>query len=81
MEEAGAPVSGPGLAEAGIETIEGRSFRRWSGDVPSNSVIRISLPGAGMAATPVIAALVAVLALALLLAAWRIMPRPASHPC
>jgi hypothetical protein len=78
VEEPGATVSGPGLAEAEPETIEGRSFRRWSGDVPANSVIRISLPGAGTASTPVIATLVAGLALALLLAAWRIFPRGAA---
>jgi hypothetical protein len=49
-------------------------------------VVRVSLPGAGTGATPVIAALVSVLALALLLAAWRMLPRrpaltgaPGSH--
>jgi hypothetical protein len=75
VEESGATVSGPGLEEAETETLEGRTFHRWSGDVPAGTVIRISLPGAGRGATPVIAALVSVLALALLLAAWRMLPR------
>jgi hypothetical protein len=75
LEESGASASGPGLAESDSQAIEGRSFRRWTGDVPANAVIRITLPGTGGSATPVIAALVAVLALALLLAAWRLLPR------
>jgi hypothetical protein len=80
IEESGATASGPGLAEADTQTIEGRSFRRWSGDVPANAVIRIALPGGGAGSTPVIAALVAVLALALLVAAWRILPRRTPVP-
>lgn len=78
LEEPGASASGPGLAASDSQAIEGRSFRRWTGDVPVNAVVRITLPGAGGSSTPVIAALVAVLALALLLAAWRILPRRAT---
>ncbi len=78
LEESGASASGPGLVESDSQAIEGRSFRRWTGDVPANAVIRISLPGAGGSSTPVIAALVAVLALALLLAAWRLLPQRAA---
>ena len=75
LEEPGASVSGPGLAEADSQAIEGRSFRRWAGDVPSNAVVRIALPGAGFASAPVIGALVTVLALALLLAGWHVLQR------
>jgi hypothetical protein len=74
VEESGATVSGAGLSPAEIETLEGRSFHRWSGDVPANSLVRISLPGAGAGSTPVIAGLVAALALALLAAGWRMLP-------
>jgi hypothetical protein len=77
LEEPNASASGPGLAAADSQAIEGRSFRRWTGDVPANAVIRISLPGARGSSAPVIAALVSVLALALLLAGWRILPRRA----
>ena len=81
LEEAGGSVSGPGLVESDSQSIEGRSFRRWTGDVPANAVIRIALPGAGASSMPVIAALVSVLALALLLAAWRMVRSgPASAP-
>jgi hypothetical protein len=82
LEEAGATASGPGLAVADSQAIEGRTFRRWRGDLPANSVVTIALPGAGGASTPVIAALVAAFALSLLLAAWRILPRraPAAVP-
>ena len=78
LEEPNASASGPGLAAADSQAIEGRSFRRWTGDVPANAVIRISLPGARGSSAPVIAALVSVLALALLLAGWRILPRRAA---
>jgi hypothetical protein len=74
LEEPGASASGPGLAPSDSQAIEGRSFRRWTGDVPAHAVVRITLPGAGGSSTPVIAALVAALTLALLLAAWRILP-------
>ena len=78
LEEPGATVSGPGLVAADSQVLEGRSFRRWSGDVPAGAVVRISLPGTGPGSTPVVAVLVTVLALALLLAAWRIFPRRAA---
>jgi hypothetical protein len=74
LEEPGASASGPGLARSDSQAIEGRWFRRWSGDVPANAVIRISLASGGGSSGPVIAALVTVLALVLLLAAWRILP-------
>jgi hypothetical protein len=74
LEETGASATGPGLIQSDSQAIEGRSFRRWMGDVRGNTVIRIALPGAGGSSTAVIAALVAVLALALLLAAWRLLP-------
>ena len=80
LEESGGSASGPGLVESDSQSIEGRSFRRWAGDVPANAVIRVSLPGAGGSSTPVIAGLVAVLALALLLAAWRLLPRRSADP-
>jgi hypothetical protein len=74
LEESGASVSGLGLVPSDSQAIEGRSFRRWTGDVPANAVIHITLPGAGGSSTTVIAALVAVLSLGLLLAAWRLLP-------
>ncbi len=78
LEEPGASVSGAGLVEADSQTLEGRSFRRWTGDVPANAVVRITLPGEGGGSTLIIAGLVTVLGLALLLAAWRMLPRRAT---
>jgi hypothetical protein len=75
VEEPGATAVGPGLALADSQLIEGRSFQRWSGDLPANSIVRVRLPGAGAGATPILAALVALLALALVAAAWRLLPR------
>jgi hypothetical protein len=74
VEEPGATATGPGLALADSQLIEGRSFQRWSGDLPGNSTVRVTLPGVGPEGGPIIAAMVAVLALALLLAAWRVLP-------
>lgn len=74
LEDPGAAASAPGLALADSQLIEGRSFRRWSGDLPANAVVRVKLPGGGPDAAPILAAMVAVLALALMLAAWRAMP-------
>jgi hypothetical protein len=75
LEEPGAKVTAPGVALADSQLIEGRSFRRWSGDLPANAIVRVTLPGAGTDARPILAAMVAVLALALLVAAWRLLPR------
>jgi hypothetical protein len=75
LEEPGARATAPGLALADSQLIEGRSFQRWSGDLPANAIVRVTLPGAGPDAAPILAALVAVLALALLAAAWRMLPR------
>jgi hypothetical protein len=75
LEESGAKVVSPGLALADSQLIEGRSFQRWSGDLPANAIVRVALPGAGSDAAPILAAMVAVLALALLAAAWRMLPR------
>jgi hypothetical protein len=75
LEEPGARVTALGIALADSQLIEGRSFRRWSGDVPANAIVRVTLPGAGSDAAPILAAMVAVLALALLAAAWRLLPR------
>jgi len=75
LEEPGARVTAPGVALADSQLIEGRSFRRWSGDLPANAIVRVMLPGAGSNAAPILAAMVTVLALALLAAAWRLLPR------
>jgi hypothetical protein len=75
LEEPGARVTTPGVARADSQLIEGRTFQRWSGDLPANTVVRVTLPGAGSDAAPILAAMVAVLALALLAAAWRLLPR------
>jgi 5-hydroxyisourate hydrolase-like protein (transthyretin family) len=72
LEEAGGTVAGPGLEATDSQMIEGRSFRRWSGDVPARAVVRVTLPGAA-GATPILAVLVGLLALSLLVAAWRML--------
>ncbi len=75
LEERGATATAPGLTLADSQVIEGRSFRRWSGDLPANATVRVMLPGARADTTPILAGMVAVLALALLAAAWRMLPR------
>jgi hypothetical protein len=80
LEEPSATASGPGLALADSQLIEGRSFRRWTGDLPANALVRVTLPGSPPDAAPVLAALVAALALGLLAAAWRTLLRPRAMP-
>lgn len=75
LEEPGAMAAAPGLALVDSQLIEGRSFRRWSGNLPPNTIVRVTLPRAAADAGPILAAMVAVLALALLAAAWRLLPR------
>jgi hypothetical protein len=75
LEEPGATASAPGLALADSQLIEGRSFRRWTGDVPANAVVRVMLPGTTSGGTPILAAMVAFLVLALIVGAWRLLPR------
>jgi hypothetical protein len=75
LEEPGATASAPGMALADSQLIEGRSFRRWTGDLPANTTVRVILPGTGPDAGPILAALVTALALGLLVAAWRALPR------
>jgi hypothetical protein len=80
LEEPGASITAPGLALADSQVIEGRSFRRWSGDLPANAIVRVTLPGAGADAAPILAAMVALLAVALLAGAWRVLPRARAIP-
>jgi hypothetical protein len=81
VEEAGALVSGPGLAPADTQTVLGRSFRRWTGEVPAGGLIRVELPGPGGDAPWLLAALVSGVALALFVAALRLRRRaPAAGP-
>ncbi|MBA3522626.1 MAG: hypothetical protein H0T90_09015 [Gemmatimonadales bacterium] len=75
VEEVGASASGAGLALADSQTIDGRSFRRWTGEMSPGTVMRVTLPGAGRATVPVLAALVGALALALAAAAWLLLAR------
>jgi hypothetical protein len=75
VEEEGATVAGPGIALADSQVIEGRAFPRWSGDVAPNTIVRVTLPGADPTAPRILAVLVLVLALALVAAAWRLLPR------
>ena len=72
VEETGARVTGEGLAPADTQNVLGRSFRRWTGQLPANAVIRVELPGADRTPTALLAALVGALALGLAAAAWRL---------
>jgi hypothetical protein len=78
VAESGADVSGPGIAFADTQVIEGRSYRRFTGSVAAGSTIRIGFPGAGLASRWVLPALVAVVAGALILAGvWAALREPA----
>ncbi|HET6798824.1 MAG TPA: hypothetical protein VFH40_16835 [Gemmatimonadales bacterium] len=75
-EEPDVGVNGQGIEFADSQMLQGRSFRRWTGVVPQGSVIRVTLPVRNANSTVVLAALVGTMTLALVLAAWRLVPRP-----
>jgi hypothetical protein len=65
-EEPGVQVSAPGIAPVDTQVIQGRSFRRWTGTVPANGVLRIRLPGLTGPPRWILPTLVSALAAALL---------------
>jgi hypothetical protein len=73
-------VSGAPLALADSQLIERRVFQRWTGTVPAGAVIRVALVGSRKTPVAVLGGLVAGLALALLLAGWRLVARSRPRP-
>jgi hypothetical protein len=74
-EEADAVVSGGTLVFADSQTLQGRSFRRWTGAGTAGGHLRIVLPGGPRTPEWILSALVAAVALALAVAAWRQLTR------
>jgi hypothetical protein len=77
VEERSARVSGGTLALADSQVIEGRSFRRYTGNVPAGGTVVIAVGAAGAAAATRVAlpVLVGAVAVALAAAAWWIIRR------
>jgi hypothetical protein len=79
VEERDVRVSGGTLALADTQVIQGRNFRRWTGEVPAGGIVRISVGGGGgtvATSRRVLVPLVGAVALALALAAWRLLRKP-----
>jgi hypothetical protein len=78
VEERNVRVSGGTLALADSQVIEGRSFRRYTGNVPAGGTVVLSVGAAGAAAATRVALPVLVGAVAVMLAAavWWIIRRP-----
>ena len=78
VEERNARVSGGTLALADSQVIEGRSFRRYTGNVPAGGIVVLAVGAAGAAAAARLALPVLVGAVALMLAAaaWWLIRRP-----
>ena len=76
IEDPGAVVTGPGLARADTQVVLGRTFRRWTGSVPGDGVVRITLPG--IAGTPawLLPLLVGIVAVALGVVLRRVFRAP-----
>jgi hypothetical protein len=70
VEEPAARVEGGGLVLADSQMLEGRWFRRWSGQPTSRMSVSLILPSPGRTPQFVLAVLVAALALALMAAGW-----------
>jgi hypothetical protein len=76
VEERDARVSGGTLALADSQVIEGRSFRRYTGQVPAGGSVAVTLGTAGAAAArPALAVLVALVAVILAIAAAVVVRR------
>ena len=69
-EEKEVQVAGGGIAAADSQTIEGRSFRRWTGDIPAGGILRVDLPGTRNAPRWLMALLVGLLAIVLGTVSW-----------
>jgi hypothetical protein len=78
VEERDARVSGGTLALADSQVIEGRSFRRYTGDVPAGGTVVLAVGDAGPAAATrrALPALVGAVAVALAAAWWWLIRRP-----
>ncbi len=75
LQERNAKVLTRGLAPADSELIQGKTYYRWSGSLKAGDTLRIRLPGgAGPAPRWLLPVLVALVAAALSLAAWRLLP-------
>jgi len=77
-EEPRIRVSGAGVRFADTQTIQGRTFRRWTGVAERGTVIRLILPRTGRAPRGLLAALVAAMALALAAGGWYLLARPSA---
>jgi hypothetical protein len=77
-EESDVIVSGGTLVFADSQTLQGRSFRRWSGAGPAGAVLRVVLPAGRRAPGWILAGLVAAVALALAVAGGRLMMKRAT---
>jgi len=75
-----ASVRGGGLVPADTEVIQGRTYRRWMGPVPSGGKVVIQLGGPTNAPRWVLPALVAALGAGLLVAAQRALRAPPNAP-
>jgi hypothetical protein len=79
-EEKDVVVSGGSLAFADSQVFQGRSFRRWTGDVPAGGMLRIALPGRGRVPGWVLPSLVAAIVVVLVGTAWYFLARRARAP-
>jgi hypothetical protein len=79
VEERDARVSGGALALADSQVIEGRIFRRWTGQVPVGGTITVTFGGgSALLSWQVLAALVVPVAGVLAFAGWRLLRRRAT---
>ena len=81
VEEPNARVSGGALALADSQVIEGRSFRRYTGDVPAGGsvVLAVGDAGAATAARLALPALVGAVAVVLAAGWWWLIRRPSGR--
>ncbi len=79
-EENDVVVSGGTLALADSQTLQGRSFRRWTGDVPAGGTLRMALPARSGVPAWLLASLVGAIAVTLVGSAWYFLRRKTGAP-
>jgi len=79
-EETDVVVSGGSLALADSQVFQGRSFRRWTGDVPAGGTLRIALSGRARVPGWLLPSLVTAIVVVLMGTAWHFLGRRARAP-
>lgn len=75
LEDPEATVTSPGMTLADSQVVDGRVYQRWSGAIPANGILRVTLPGPSHTSAVLLVLLVGVVGLGLIAAAVVVLRR------